>query len=47
MGMFHIGGEERELGEGEAVIARPGEPHGVRNASDQDLTLLVFMTPRP
>ncbi len=47
MGMFHIGGEERELGAGEAVIARPGEPHGVRNASDKDLTLLVFMTPRP
>ena len=46
-GMFHIGGEERELGEGEAVIARPGESHGVRNASDKDLTLLVFMTPRP
>src|SRR5438552_2192553 len=46
-GMFHIGGEERELGMGEAVIARPGEPHGVRNGSDQDLVLLVFMTPRP
>jgi quercetin dioxygenase-like cupin family protein len=46
-GMFHIGGEERELGVGEAVIARPGEPHGVRNESNQDLALLVFMTPRP
>jgi mannose-6-phosphate isomerase-like protein (cupin superfamily) len=45
--MFHIGGEERELGVGEAVIARPGEPHGVRNESNQDLALLVFMTPRP
>jgi mannose-6-phosphate isomerase-like protein (cupin superfamily) len=46
-GMFHIGGEERELGVGEAVIARPGETHGVRNESNQDLALLVFMTPRP
>ena len=46
-GLFHIGGEERELGTGEAVIARPGEAHGVRNAAKQDLVLLVFMTPKP
>jgi mannose-6-phosphate isomerase-like protein (cupin superfamily) len=46
-GLFHIGSEERELGTGEAVVARPGEPHGVRNESAEDLVLLVFMTPRP
>ena len=46
-GMFHLGGEERELGMGEAVVARPGEPHGVRNGAPQDLVVLVFMTPRP
>jgi quercetin dioxygenase-like cupin family protein len=46
-GLFHIGGEERELKSGQAVIARPGETHGVRNAADQDLVLLVFMTPKP
>ena len=46
-GMFHIGGEERELGMGEAVVARPGESHGVRNGSGDDLVLLVFMSPRP
>jgi len=46
-GMFHIGGEERELRMGEAVVARPGEPHGVRNASAEELVLLVFMTPKP
>jgi mannose-6-phosphate isomerase-like protein (cupin superfamily) len=46
-GMFHIGGEERELGTGQAVVARPGEPHGVRNKSAEDLVLLVFMTPKP
>jgi len=46
-GLFHIAGEERELGSGEAVLARPGEAHGVRNSGDQDLVLLVFMTPRP
>src|SRR5437667_12326066 len=46
-GMFHIAGEERELVEGEAVIAKPGEDHGVRNSAGEDLVLLVFMTPRP
>jgi quercetin dioxygenase-like cupin family protein len=46
-GLFQIGGEERELGKGQAVIARPGEPHGVKNASGEDLVLLVFMTPKP
>ena len=46
-GLFHIAGEEREMGSGEAVLARPGEAHGVRNAAREDLVLLVFMTPRP
>ncbi|HEX4997658.1 MAG TPA: cupin domain-containing protein [Terriglobia bacterium] len=46
-GLFHIGGEERELVEGQAVIARPGEPHGVKNAGAEDLAVLVFMAPRP
>jgi quercetin dioxygenase-like cupin family protein len=46
-GTFHIAGEEKELGAGEIVIARPGEAHGVRNAAAEDLVLLVFMTPRP
>jgi len=47
MGVFHIAGEDRELGAGEAVIARPGQAHGVRNSSAEDLVLLVFMVPRP
>ena len=46
-GLFHIGGEERELESGHAVIARPGEAHGVRNAGQQDLVLLVFTAPKP
>ena len=46
-GLFHIAGEERELGPGEAVIAKPGQDHGVRNAASEDLVLLVFMAPRP
>jgi quercetin dioxygenase-like cupin family protein len=45
-GMFHIAGEERELGSGETVIARPGQEHGVRNSAAEDMVLLVFMTPR-
>ena len=46
-GLFHIAGEERQLAKGEAVIARPGQEHGVKNASADELVLLVFMTPRP
>src|SRR5215472_4003042 len=46
-GMFHIAGDEREIGAGQAVVARPNQPHGVRNASSDNLVLLVFMTPRP
>lgn len=46
-GSFHIAGEDRQMGEGEAVIARPGQAHGVKNASTEDLVILVFMTPRP
>jgi len=46
-GIFHIAGEERELNEGQTVVARPDQTHGVRNASSEDLVLLVFMTPRP
>jgi quercetin dioxygenase-like cupin family protein len=45
--LFHIAGEEHELSSGEAVVARPSEAHGVRNASNEDAVLLVFMTPRP
>ena len=46
-GMFHVGGEERSLGPGEIVVAKPGEDHGVRNERDTDLVLLVFMSPCP
>ena len=46
-GVFHIAGEEKELASGETVIAKPGQDHGVKNGSAEDLVLLVFMTPRP
>ncbi len=40
---FTVGEEEQDLTEGHAVIARAGEPHGVRNASGENLVLLVRM----
>ena len=46
-GRFTIGEEEADLGQGNAVIARSGEPHGVRNESQENLVLLVTMAPRP
>ena len=46
-GRFTVGDEEEDLGEGHAVIARAGVPHGVSNATDENLVLLVTMAPRP
>ena len=44
---FTVGEEERDLSTGEAVIARAGVPHGVRNASEENAVLLVTMAPPP
>jgi quercetin dioxygenase-like cupin family protein len=46
-GWFHVAGEDRGLGAGEAVVARAGKDHSVKNLSAEDLVLLVFMSPRP
>ncbi len=46
-GRFTVGVEEGDLGEGHAVIARAGDPHGVRNETQEELVLLVTMAPRP
>ena len=46
-GRFTVGAEEEDLGEGHAVIARAGAPHGVRNETNENLVLLVTMAPRP
>lgn len=46
-GRFHIGGEERELGKDEIVLAPSDVEHGVRNESEARLVLLVFMAPNP
>lgn len=44
---FTVAGEERDLGAGNAVIARAGDSHGVRNETDENAVLLVTMAPRP
>ncbi len=44
---FTVGGEERDLPQGHAVLAPAGEPHGVRNETQENLVLLVTMAPRP
>lgn len=46
-GRFTVGEEERDLGAGNAVIARAGESHGVRNETNEELVLLVTMAPPP
>ena len=46
-GSFLVGGETRELGEHQAVLAPAGAPHGVRNPGPGRLTLLVLMSPNP
>lgn len=46
-GIFLVGEEERALGPNAAVLAPAGMPHGVRNATDGPLRLLVFMAPNP
>lgn len=46
-GEFTVGPEERRLGPGHAVLAPADIDHGVRNAGQGPLTVLVFMAPNP
>jgi mannose-6-phosphate isomerase-like protein (cupin superfamily) len=46
-GSFVVGEETRELAANQIVLAPAGQPHGVKNTSHANLTLLVFMTPNP
>jgi quercetin dioxygenase-like cupin family protein len=46
-GTFQVGGEERVLGPGQAVMALAGMEHGVRNHTQQRLSVLVFVAPNP
>ena len=42
-----VGAETAEVGPGHAVVARAGEPHGIRNDSPGRVTALVVMAPKP
>jgi mannose-6-phosphate isomerase-like protein (cupin superfamily) len=46
-GRFHIGDDERDLGQDEIVLAPADVEHGVCNASEARLVLLVLMAPNP
>lgn len=46
-GRFHIGGEEQDLSANTIVLAPADVEHGVCNASDERLVLLVMMAPNP
>jgi quercetin dioxygenase-like cupin family protein len=46
-GEFTVGAESRELGPGYALLCPPGEEHGVVNAAEERLVVLVFMAPHP
>ena len=46
-GLFQVGDQERELGEGEIVMAPSGQNHGVVNRSQERLVVLVYMAPKP
>jgi quercetin dioxygenase-like cupin family protein len=44
---IQVGEEEKSLGPGKIVLAPSGSIHGVRNVSQENLTLLVMMAPNP
>jgi quercetin dioxygenase-like cupin family protein len=46
-GRFQIGGEAREVGAGQAVIAPAGVEHGAENGEKARLVMLVAMAPPP
>jgi quercetin dioxygenase-like cupin family protein len=46
-GTFQVGKDEQVLGAGQGVMAPAGEEHGVRNHTQQRLTVLVFVAPNP
>ena len=46
-GTFQVGGEEQVLGPGQGVMAPAGTGHGVRNHTQQRLSVLVFVAPSP
>ena len=46
-GRFSLDGTEETLEPGEAIVARAGSSHGIANAGDSPLVVLVVVTPPP
>ena len=46
-GRFTLDGSEETLDAGEAIVARAGASHGITNAADTPLVVLVVVTPPP
>ena len=46
-GRIHVGDDTEDLGPGQAVLAPSGQPHGVENATEERLVILVGMAPPP
>ncbi len=46
-GKIQVGEEEKVVKQNEICLAESGLVHGVKNTSNQRLTLLVFMAPNP
>ena len=46
-GRFTLDGEEQVLEPGEAIVARAGAAHGIANAAETPLVVLVVVTPPP
>ena len=45
MGNFTIGDEQESVGPGMLIVAPAGVPHGVSNAGDERLSLLIAIAP--
>ena len=45
--IVQVGIEEQACPAGQIVLASAGEPHGVRNSSRKNATILVLMAPNP
>ena len=47
VGLFTVGDEVTEVGEGHVVWAAAGVPHGVENRGSERLTILMGIAPAP
>lgn len=40
-GIYSLDGKDYEVGPGNAMLTRPGSTHGIRQAGEEDLVLLI------